>query len=350
MRVTQSMLSQNSLKHIQNNYQKLGKLEEQLYTGKKVNRPSDDPVAAMKGVNYRSQVTAVSQYQRNLGEVYNWMDNTESALDETNKIIQRIRDLTVQASSDSYDAGQRKNVASEIEQLRNQLETIANTKVNNKYIFNGSDTTNKPVDLKKIDQNVDISTIDANNAKDYVLFDEKGSQLVWNESSNAFKAQDGTEIGFPIPDSFVAKEKGAVASNAEGVKIEVSAGIHLDVNSKPQNVFSLDLFKDIGNLIDKLKSPDTTADDLSGELDMIDHHHNNVISEMADIGAKSNRVEMVESRLGNQEILAKTMMSNNEDIDAEKVIIELTSQEALHRASLAVGASIIQPTLMDFLR
>lgn len=350
MRVTQSMLSQNSLKHIQSNYQKLGKLEEQLYTGKKINRPSDDPVAAMKGVNYRSQVTAVTQYQRNLGEVHNWMDNTESALDETNKIIQRIRDLTVQATNDSYDAGQRKNVASEIEQLRNQLESIANTKVNNKYIFNGSDTTNKPVDLKKIDQTVDISTIDIDNAKNYVLFDDKGSQLVWNEASNTFKGQDGTETGLPLTDSFVAKEKGAVASNVEGVKIEVSAGIHLDVNSKPQNVFSLDLFKDIGNLIDKLKSPDTTADDLSGELDIIDKHHNNVISEMADIGAKSNRVEMIESRLGNQEILAKTMMSNNEDIDAEKVIIELTSQEALHRASLAVGASIIQPTLIDFLR
>ncbi|PMY01329.1 flagellar hook-associated protein FlgL, partial [Pseudomonas sp. MPR-R5A] len=94
MRVTQSMLSHNSLRHIQNSYQKMGKLEEQLLTGKKVNRPSDDPVAAMKGINYRSQVVQVEQYQRNLGEVYNWMDNTEAALDEVNKVMQRIRDLT----------------------------------------------------------------------------------------------------------------------------------------------------------------------------------------------------------------------------------------------------------------
>lgn len=350
MRVTQSMLSHNSLRHIQNSYQKMGKLEEQLLTGKKVNRPSDDPVAAMKGINYRSQVVQVEQYQRNLGEVYNWMDNTEAALDEVNKVMQRIRDLTVQASTDSYDAEQRKNMASEIKQLRNHLESIANTKVNNKYIFNGSDTSSKPVDLSKIDKEVDIAAIGENNAKDYVLFSDDGQQLTWDEAAKAYKGSDGTSVTFPISGDFIAKEKGAVSTNSDSVDIEVSQGIKLGVNSKPQAVFSLDLFSDLGKLITALESPDTTGEELSKQIDMIDGHHGKVITETAEIGAKYNRVEMVESRLTSQEVIAKSTMSKNEDIDAEKVIIELTSQEALHRASLAVGAMIIQPTLVDFLR
>jgi len=56
------------------------------------------------------------------------------------------------------------------------------------------------------------------------------------------------------------------------------------------------------------------------------------------------------SRLEDQEIIAKTVMSNNEDIEAEKVIMDLKSYETLHRAALSAGARIIQPTLLDFLR
>ncbi|MDQ0269092.1 flagellar hook-associated protein FlgL [Cytobacillus purgationiresistens] len=350
MRVTQSMISNNSLRHIQNSYQKLGKLEEQLITGKKVNRPSDDPVVAMKGMRYRSQVVEVEQFQRNLGEVYNWMDNTEAALDEVNTVMQRIRELTVKASTDSYDASQRNNIASEIKQLRTHLESIANTKVNNKYIFNGTDTSGKPVDLSKIDQSIDITTIDKNNAKDYILFSESGQQLLWDESAEAFKGKDGSSVGIPVTGDFVAKELGAVSVNTESVNIEVSKGINLEVNTKPQGVFSLDLFTDLGKLISALESPDTSGADLTNQIDVIDGHMNKVITETAEIGAKYNRVEMVENRLLSQEIIAKSTMSQNEDIDAEKVIIELTSQEALHRAALAVGARIIQPSLVDFLR
>ena len=69
MRVTQSMLSTNMLRNLSTSYNKMGKLQEQITTGKKVNRPSDDPVVVMKGMGYRMQVDKVAQFQRNLGEV-----------------------------------------------------------------------------------------------------------------------------------------------------------------------------------------------------------------------------------------------------------------------------------------
>ena len=147
MRVTQSMLANNMLRNLSSSYGQMGKYQEQLSTGKKISKPSDDPVVAMKGINYRSQLTEVKQYQRNIGEVHNWMDNSDSALDKATQAMQRIRELTVEASNDTYESGQRGNIAKEIRQMKDHLASIANTKVNDKYIFNGANTTEAPVDM-----------------------------------------------------------------------------------------------------------------------------------------------------------------------------------------------------------
>ncbi len=79
-------------------------------------------------------------------------------------------------------------------------------------------------------------------------------------------------------------------------------------------------------------------------------HIDALASERAELGARVNRAEMIENRLLDQEITAKKIMSENEDIDFEEAIIELVIQESLHSAALAVGARIIQPSLLDFLR
>jgi len=150
MRVTQSMLTNNMLKNLSRSYSNLDKYSDQLSTGKKVNRPSDDPVVAMKGMNYRSQLTEVEQFQRNLGEVYNWMDNSDSALDKATQALQRLRELAVQASNGTYEENQRESIAKEVDQLKEHLIDIANTKVNNKYIFNGTDTKNAPVSVDSV--------------------------------------------------------------------------------------------------------------------------------------------------------------------------------------------------------
>ncbi|MEQ6388777.1 flagellar hook-associated protein FlgL [Bacillaceae bacterium S4-13-58] len=294
MRVTQSMLTNNMLKNLSRSYSNLDKYSDQLSTGKKVNRPSDDPVVAMKGMNYRSQLTEVEQFQRNLGEVYNWMDNSDSALDKATQALQRLRELAVQASNGTYEENQRESIAKEVDQLKEHLIDIANTKVNNKYIFNGTDTKNAPV-------SVDLTT-------------------------------------------------GAVSAlgNTSEVLIEVYSGTKLKTNINPQNVFSNQLFADITKFSDALKSNNDS--ELQTALGNVDTHIDNLVNERADLGARMNRLELVENRLAEQEIIATRTMSDNEDIDMEKVIMNLTTQESIHRAALSAGSRIIQPTLLDFLR
>src|SRR5699024_9080856 len=103
MRITQTMLQNNMLKNLFNSQAKMNKYLKQINTGKKISRPSDDPVVAMKGMNYRTQVTEVEQYRRNASEVWNWMDHSDDALDKATKAIQRMEYLAVQAANDTYD-------------------------------------------------------------------------------------------------------------------------------------------------------------------------------------------------------------------------------------------------------
>jgi len=298
MRVTQGMISDNNLRHISSSYSKLNTYMDQLSTGKKVNKPSDDPVTVMKGMNYRSEVSRINQYKRNTGEVHNWMDNTDSALDGATQTLQKLRELALQASNDSYSENERENIMKEAKQLKENLVDIANTKVNGKYIFNGTRTSEKPINPEAV------------NDEDFEL-----------------------------------------KLNDDEVRIEVASGIELTANVNPKNVFgngTTNVFNDIEKLINALEKNERT--EIDDSIESLDGHIDNVINARADLGARMNRLELIEDRLEDQEIVATKIMSDNEDVDFEKVITDLITQESVHRAALSAGSRMIQPSLIDFLR
>ena len=170
MRVTQGMMASNNLKYLSQSYNRLTQLNEQMMSGKKITKPSDDPVVAMNGMYYRSQVTEIGQFKRNLNEGASWLDNADSTLNEASQALQRIRELTVQASNDSYDATARGNISAEIQSLQQHLTALADTKVGDAYIFSGTDTDKKPINENQI--GVDFNQfINASAAKkeEYVI-------------------------------------------------------------------------------------------------------------------------------------------------------------------------------------
>jgi len=379
MRVTQSMIANSSLKHLSQSYQQLKTYQDQLSTGKKISRASQDPVVAMNGMRYRTQVTETEQFKRNLSEVYNWMDTADSTLDQTTNALHRIRELTVQASNDTYEGTQRANIAKEITELREHLESLANTRSNGKYIFNGTNTTNPPVDESKMNVNLNQLTAGVGLADYQMVFkggtyeylETDGDELVFlnNENPNAeefirINIADGiSEITHSSLDSdgqenqtslserqVILSEKSAVSTNNQNVEIELLKGMKVPVNIRPQNVFSNELFGDIKALENALNDRTTKASEITGMLDVMDKHINNSVNERAELGARVNRVEMIDNRVQDQEVIAKRIMSDNEDVEMEQVISALLSQENVHRAALSSTGRIIQPTLMDFLR
>ncbi|MEB1806671.1 MAG: flagellar hook-associated protein FlgL [Bacillaceae bacterium] len=373
MRVTQSMLALNTLRHISQGYERLGKLQDQLSSQKKITRAHQDPVVAMNGMRYRTQVTEVDQFKRNIGEVYNWMDTADSTLDKTTQAMHRIRELTVQASNDTFEASQRANIAKEVSQIREHIESMANTKSNNKYIFNGTDTLNPPVNSKRMDVSIDDVAQFPNDSLEVVFNGvsyqfagvENGVRTYVNGNQRVAIDQNSKEVTHFAPKSddptvevesklkerdIVISHKDAVSQNQANVEIELLKGVTMPVNIKPSNVFSNALFGDILRLEKMLEDPSTKGPDITKMIANLDKHIDSFVSERAELGARVNRVEMIDRRLMEQEVIAKRIMSQNEDADIEKVIIDLMTQESVHRAALSAGARIMQPTLMDFLR
>ncbi|MGG5255321.1 flagellar hook-associated protein FlgL [Neobacillus sp. SM06] len=296
MRITQSMLAANSLKNISNSYSRMSQLQNQLSTGKKITKPSDDPVVAMKGMYYRSDLVGVEQYKRNLSELHLWMDNSETGMSEANSVLQRVRELLVQGQNDTLSPSDRKAIAVEVGQLNQDLVKTANTQVAGKYIFHGTDVTNPPV-----------------------------------------PQEDPPLVAANLTDSKI-----------NNYNVEVSKGVFLKANVNPANTFNQELFDVVGKIQKALETDDSSGlQSLMAELDKVT---TNLSTERSELGARTNRLDLVENRIGQQEVLANKVLSDNEDADIEKVIMDMTTQESVHRAALSVGSRIIQPTLMDFLR
>lgn len=290
------MLSSNSLRNLSESYRRMGQYQDQLATGKKITKPSDDPVVAMKGMFYRSGLTEVEQYKRNLSELYLWMENSEAGIEQANNGLQRVRELVVQGKNGSLSPTDRVAIAREVEQIKNDLVQVANTQVSGRYIFHGTDTDNPPV----------VSD---------------------NPPTVAGNLTDPTINTY---------------------KVEISRGVSLRANVNPAKVFNQEMFDIVQGIQSALQEDNPSV--LDGMLGNLDKIMDNLSAERSELGARYNRLEMIDDRIGQQEVMANRVLSDNEDADIERVITDLKTQESVHRAALGVGARILQPTLLDFLR
>lgn len=108
------------------------------------------------------------------------------------------------------------------------------------------------------------------------------------------------------------------------------------------------LIADLDTLIADLNAGNTGA--IGASLTAIDTHMNRVLSIRADIGARSNRMDLVQIRISENSTTFSKMLSDVEDADMGGVIMQLKNAENVYRASLSVGAKVIQPSLIDFIR
>lgn len=312
MRVTQSMLSSNMLRNLNTSYGKMSKLQEQMNSGKVINRPSDDPVIAVKGMGYRVDLDKNEQYQRNMREAHTWLESTDESLDQVGSALHRVKELIVQAANDTNTTEERQKISTEISQIKEQLRDIANTKVGESYIFSGTHT-NSPLYTK------DLLTTD------------------------------------PTTGQNIAITTGA----DKPIEVNVFDGI-----SMPINIRGDEYFKEVDDFMARIESvlqSPATSEEISSELGVtvtngggtvlaLDGVHGKTLTLRAEVGARQNRVELMENRLEMQEVNVTKQLSLNEDTDYAKAITDMATTESIHQAALSVGAKIIQQTLVDFIR
>jgi flagellar hook-associated protein 3 FlgL len=295
-RITQNMLNTQLMRNLNSNMLRMDNSQNQLATGRRINKPSDDPVGIAFGLRYRSEIAANDQYESNANAAVSWMDYTDVTLGQAGDVLQRIRELTVQASSGTNSAESLTAIKSEVTQLAEQMITIGNSEFNGKQVFNGQQTDKKPYTL----ENAENEETDQQNIN--------------------FELGAGVKIGISVNGNQVFGKAGA-----------------------PDNLFKV--LKDIQTSMDSGDYKSLTED-----IGRIDKSMDAFLETRADIGAKSNRIEMIQNRLNDIGINLQTLQSKTEDADVAAVITSLKTDENVYNSSLDVGAKLIKPSLIDFLR
>ena len=141
MRITNKMMTNNALYNINNNKNLLSNLEQQYSSGKKITKPSDDPIVAVRALKFRTNLAELNQYyEKNIPDALAWMDVTESALKTVNGIITSMNTYCNQGANDYPTAEDRNAIATNLEELRGQLYQEGNTNYAGRYVFSGYKT------------------------------------------------------------------------------------------------------------------------------------------------------------------------------------------------------------------
>ncbi len=186
MRITNKMMTNNVLHNINNNKNLLSTLENQYSTGKKIQKPSDDPIIAVRALKLRTNLSEITQYvEKNIPDALSWMDTTESSLGVVNEILRQMNTYCNQGANDTLTAEDRNSIVENLEQLKQHIYQEGNSNYAGRYVFSGYKTDtplvfNEPTDeytyriteplcgedIKaefKIVNNVDINAFDKEN-------------------------------------------------------------------------------------------------------------------------------------------------------------------------------------------
>lgn len=298
MRVTNKMMNNNLLMNLNRGLTRLERINNQLGTKKKINAPSDDPVKTELILRTSTSIRQTEQYIRNIGSAVSWLDATDVVLQDVVSVIHRAKDLAVSGASTHLDDTARKALADEVAQLRDNLMQLANSTHGGRYLFARQHTDSPPF------------TTDPNSTE-------------------------------PLPDVEYLKDKGG--SNL--VQYEIGEGVTMEVSVDGD--FFLGIFSALKTLHEDLTQSGRAPDDVLGDLD---DALDGVLSIMSEIGGKQNRVDLAQERLQDLQLNLTKILSEEQDLDYAEAIMELKMEEFAYRTALAVGARIIQPSLVDFLR
>ncbi len=293
-RVTETSMQSRALADLQRSLQRGQKLQTQISSGKQILRPSDSPTGTVTSLQLRGEVRATQQYSRNSEDGLGWLGTIQDKLGDASNSVIRVRDLTVQALNSNVGGESSEAIATEIDNIKATLISEANAKYMGRPVFGGTTPGTSAYDgAGKFLGNADETTRTVGpNAK--VRIESNG------------------------PDAF-----GAEGSDSQ-------------------------LFTVLTNLSTAVRAGDSTA--LNNGLQNLDAAHDLLKSTLSDVGARYNRVTQMKQSAEDHLLSVSSQLSDIEDVDLPKAIMELQIQQTSYQAALAASAKVIQPSLIDFLR
>jgi flagellar hook-associated protein 3 FlgL len=301
MRVTEGMTARTVLSDLSNARTRLGTIQREISSTKRISKPSDDPFGTGRTLQLSSELEGFKQYKSNVSDGTGWVTATEASLSHITETLQRARELLVQGGNDSNGQVAREGIAAEIEALTEAVKQEANATYDGRFIFSGTETETRPYELGANDE------------------------FAGNEGS--IKRVIGTGVELPI-----------------NVNIKELLG---EGNAAGDNKL-LDVLRDIAT--DLRGGTEENAENLRGtDLARLSDNLDELTRVRAVVGATTNRLSTAGTRIEQLEEASLGQLSQVRDTDMPQAIVEYTTQQTAYETALRAAANIIQPSLLDFL-
>lgn len=301
MRVTGQMQNIQLLRNLRNINADLLDKNNKLSTGQRINRPGDDPVGIGYQMRYDTELLRSNEFMENVKTGSGMLRTMDSLMQQASDVLKRARVLTQQASTGTVPAEIRKNIAAEMQQLKEQMVMIGNSNYNGRFLFNGQKTDQPP----------------------------------YTSAGAAGESTDSGQYYLNVSPSVT-------------VPVSITGEVIFGAADTPANPNPNNVFKIFDDIISHLN--DNEQDQLLADLERIDTAMDRISVSWAEIGARMNRFELMEERILDEQVGLKDLRSKVADVSYPEAITELKMKESVLQAALSTGARIMQTSLIDFIR
>lgn len=289
------------------------KTQSQIATGKRIETPADDPSGAVRALELDRGLAESQQFARNSDIVTNRLSLEEQTLADATDLLQRVRELTVQANNATIDADARQAIAAELQVRFNELVDMSNRRDSGgEYLFAGYSSQTQPF-------------VQAGTTVTYAG-DQGVRTLQTSQTQRIADGHSGFEVFENVDD----------AANPGGTQT---------------------LFVTVGNVLSALTRPIVTdadrqqlATDLGAAIGQLDSGLDHLSNVRAEVGARLTTVENTQSTREDRDIEMQKELSNLRDLDYAKAITQLNLQQMGLQAAQASYSRIAQLSLFDYLR
>lgn len=359
MRIADKMQFNQIHQNITKNRSEMSDLQNQAATQKRINKPSDDPLAALRVLGARTEERSQNQFIKNITNAKSFMEFTDQSLAELTETLVRAKELAVAQASDAGASEQTRRVtAEEVEQLHRQAIQVANRKLADRFIFGGFHTQDRPFDdvgnYRGDDGEMKIQT----HKESFVTMNVPGSQIFLGQSN---LANGNIRTGLEVPrnvNELQIKRQEEQQEHQQKIENEMN---HVDVRApasygkvgySPMDAISgesgVNIFQALKSLEVSLRTNDKPG--VQEALDTLDAAISQVAISRAEIGSRVTVLNHTIDSLNKSVVDNKALASQLEDADTFQVVSDINKADSALRATLETSPKLVQPNLLDFLR
>lgn len=360
MRIADKMAFNQVNQNLTKNRSDMADLQNQAATQKRINKPSDDPLASARVLAARTEERGNSQFIKNINNARSFLEFSDQSLSELTDALVRAKELAVsQANDASGNTESRMVTAAEIEQLYNQAVQIGNRKLGERYIFGGYRTQSMPFNQGG-EYAGDDGDIKIQIHKDsFVAMNIPGAKVFLGQGlggdgivrARAESPKTVDELRQMQTEEVERQEYNRELQNdyveTRGPASERRQS-RLDKQDPVTGGAGVNVFKTLKDLEISLRTNDKQG--IQETLDTLDQAISQVVLARSDVGARVMVVNSTMDSLQKSVVDNKIAASQLEDADAFQVISDINKTDSTLKATLETSGKLIQPSLLDFLR